>query len=65
MKITINGKQVETTDTTLDQLIVNRGFDPDALIVELNLKIIPRKNWPETRLSKGDTLELLNFVGGG
>ncbi len=65
MKITINGKQVETTDTTLDQLIVNRGFDPDALIVELNLKIIPRKNWPETQLSKGDTLELLNFVGGG
>ncbi len=65
MKITINGKQVETTDTTLDQLIVHRGFDPDALIVELNLKIVPRKNWPETQLSKGDTLELLNFVGGG
>ncbi len=65
MKITINGKQVETTDTTLDQLIEHRGFDPDALIVELNLKIIPRKNWPETQLSKGDTLELLNFVGGG
>ncbi|HEB68931.1 MAG TPA: sulfur carrier protein ThiS [Desulfobulbus sp.] len=65
MKIHLNGKPVEVQSRTLELLIPERGLHPDALIVELNSKLIKKENWAETILREGDTLELLNFVGGG
>ena len=65
MKISLNGKQVEVKSRTLEQLISERGLHPDALIVEVNSELIKKENWGETIIRDGDTLELLNFVGGG
>jgi thiamine biosynthesis protein ThiS len=38
---------------------------PDRVAVELNRELIPRDQWPSTRLSDGDKLEIVHFVGGG
>lgn len=65
MKIRLNGKEVKAKSRTLEQLVSELGFDPDALIAELNLELIKKDLWPETVIREGDSLELLNFVGGG
>ena len=37
----------------------------DRVAVELNREIVPRERWSGTRLSEGDRLEIVHFVGGG
>jgi sulfur carrier protein len=33
--------------------------------VEINRAVIPRAQYDEVRLKAGDTVEVINFVGGG
>jgi thiamine biosynthesis protein ThiS len=66
MNLTINGEDryfdsVSTISTLLDHL----GMKPDRVAVELNRELVPRDRWPSTRLSDGDKLEIVHFVGGG
>jgi len=65
VKINLNGKPVEAKSRTLELLIPEHGFNPEALIVEVNSELIKKENWAKTVIREGDTLELLNFVGGG
>jgi thiamine biosynthesis protein ThiS len=66
MNLTINGEDryfdsVSTISTLLTQL----GMKPDRVAVELNRELVARDHWPSTRLSDGDKLEIVHFVGGG
>ena len=65
MKITINGQEQTSEPITLAQLIEQLGMKQDRVAVELNRNIVPRAQWPETRLAEGDHLEVVHFVGGG
>ncbi len=68
MKLFINGdeKSIEIPfPATLAALIEHLGMKADRVAVELNLDIVPRDRWAETRLNEGDRLELVHFVGGG
>jgi thiamine biosynthesis protein ThiS len=65
MKITLNGSVVETDQTDLLALVRERGLDPSSLVIEHNLSVIKQDSWPATPVREGDTVELLNFVGGG
>ncbi|MCK5098064.1 MAG: sulfur carrier protein ThiS [Desulfobacteraceae bacterium] len=65
MELYLNGEMVETSKTTLDQLINEQEFDRSGLVVELNLKIIKKENWGKTVLKMDDRLECVTFVGGG
>ncbi len=65
MNITVNGKQENITADTLTAYIREKGLKTDALVVELNGRVIGASSWHQTLLSEGDTLELLSFVGGG
>ncbi len=66
MKIKVNGEEREfSAGLTLTALIVELGSKPDRLAIELNRKIVPRREWAETRLHEGDELEIVHFVGGG
>lgn len=38
---------------------------PEKIVVERNRDIVPAGTFAETALQDGDTLELLQFVGGG
>jgi sulfur carrier protein len=66
MHVTINGKQ-ETLDKaiTLAQVLLSRNIDPQAVVVEVNLGIVPREQLASVALKEGDTVEILRFVGGG
>lgn len=65
-EITINGesKQVIPGMTVAD-LVTQLELTPQRLAIEHNLLILARSLWTETRLSPGDKLEIVHFVGGG
>ena len=65
MHYTINGQNEEHEATTLLALLGERGNDPAKVVVELNGQIIPRDRYAATTLNEGDSLELVQFVGGG
>lgn len=66
MRITVNGEQEEAPDgITLLDFIISRGLDPQAVVAELDRDIITADNFAQVRLAQGNTLELLQFVGGG
>jgi sulfur carrier protein len=66
MHLFINGEE-KTFDSPLSlaQLIERLGMKGDRVAVELNREIVARTQWAETRLSDGDRLEIVHFVGGG
>lgn len=50
---------------SLDGLVAELGLKADRVAVELNGEIVPRTEWAEARLSEGDRIEMVHFVGGG
>ena len=66
IEIIVNGepRQIPPASTVTD-LVTSLNLAPERLAIELNLSILPRHAWPETRLQQGDRLELVHFVGGG
>ncbi|MCK5133497.1 MAG: sulfur carrier protein ThiS [Candidatus Sabulitectum sp.] len=66
MIVRINGSPEEVRDRiTAAELVTERGLNPEAVVIEVNRRIIERENWDETVLSVGDSVELVSFVGGG
>ena len=65
MNITVNGKPVETTGSTIQLLLEQLGLDCRQVVVERNRAIVPRQRFAEEFLADGDTLEIVHFVGGG
>ena len=65
MILKINGEERDFPATNLSKLIDELGIKHDRVAVELNLDIVPRERWTETRLNPGDRLEIVHFVGGG
>jgi len=66
MKVIINGYDHQLDGPiTLSGLVERLGMKADRVAVELNLEIVPRDRWVETKLADGDRLEIVHFVGGG
>ncbi len=66
MTLTINGESRDFDSiATLSDLLSHLGMKPDRVAIELNRELIRRDRWAETRLSSGDKLEIVHFVGGG
>jgi thiamine biosynthesis protein ThiS len=66
MTLTINGENRDfAAISTLSDLITQLAMKPDRVAVELNRELVPRDQWPATRLADGDKLEIVHFVGGG
>jgi len=66
MKLIVNGEDREFSSiSTVSALLVQLGMKPDRVAVELNRDLLPRERWDKTKLSDGDKLEIVHFVGGG
>ena len=62
----VNGKEVELKERlTLDKFLESNGYALTKVAVELNGKIVPRKEYAATILEDSDVLEIVCFVGGG
>ena len=67
MKVTINGKDVQTNGSrTVTELLKEQKIKwPDMVSVELNGAILKRETFASTGLNEGDKIEFLYFMGGG
>ncbi|PCJ72114.1 MAG: thiamine biosynthesis protein ThiS [Rhodobiaceae bacterium] len=66
MRLTINGERhTFEGPLTVASLLVKLGLDPQKLAVEHNLEIVRRSTYDDVQVNDGDTLELVQFVGGG
>lgn len=66
MKVTLNGESKECPEgITIENLLDLYKIDKNRVAVELNLRIIPRKELSERVLRDEDLLEVITFVGGG
>ena len=66
MKITLNGDPVEVRGPlTVAQLLATFEIDPRLVAVEHNLEIIKRRAYDSTVVGDGDSVEVVNAVGGG
>lgn len=63
--VTINGIDEQAAGTSVLAYLQQAGFNPDTVVVEKNLEIIPRGALESTVLQDGDSVEVLRFVGGG
>lgn len=65
MKLTINGQSQEVEADRVDSLLEQLGMAGQAVAVELNKDVVPKKQHATTPLKDGDVLELVTLVGGG
>jgi sulfur carrier protein len=63
--LTVNGEKMETSCTTLHDLLVELAVDPAMVAVERNLEIVPRQLHKAVVLCSGDRIEIVHLVGGG
>ena len=62
----INGQQESIEKpVTLDALVAAKGLCPEKIVVEHNLSIIAREDWPKITIKDRDMIEVVSFVGGG
>ena len=64
--IIVNGEErAFSGDESVESLLAALGIDARKVAVELNLEIVPRSSYLDTRLNGGDRLEIVHFIGGG
>lgn len=66
MKIVLNGEPKELSNpVSIQQLLDQLAIPAGRVACEVNLKIIKRARYPETVLQEGDTVEIIQAIGGG
>ena len=64
--VQINGQPVSDAEgRTLTAYLTQAGYTPSFVAVEKDGIIIPRAQYADTVLCDGDTIEIVQFVGGG
>ncbi|MDO4534116.1 MAG: sulfur carrier protein ThiS [Coriobacteriia bacterium] len=63
--VTINGEAVAAEGKSLAEYLLEAGYVRERVAVELNGDIVPKSVYDDTRLSAGDEVEIVAFVGGG
>ena len=66
MRVTVNGEDRELPDgSTVAELLDALALGGARVAVERNREIVPRAEHRTARISSGDRLEIVTFVGGG
>ena len=66
MHITLNGDPLDVPGpVSVAELLKSLEIDGRRVAVEHNLVIVRRASFDETIVREGDTVEIVNFVGGG
>ncbi|MGG6314142.1 sulfur carrier protein ThiS [Paenibacillus macerans] len=67
MQVRMNGKEMKLSENcfTLEDLLSEPPWSERKLLVELNGTVVRKETYAHTRLSEGDRIELVHFVGGG
>lgn len=63
--VKINGEEKKIAGKNLLEYLKEAGFEPERVVVERNLDIIPKDELGNTIIQDEDVIEVLRFVGGG
>ena len=65
--IRVNGQDEPLSATTLSALLEEKALDVGqrGIAVALNGAVVPRADWPATRLNPGDSVEIVRARQGG
>jgi sulfur carrier protein len=64
--IQLNGEPYKIEgETGVEDLLKKLDLRPARVAVELNGEIVPKNDYGRTTLKSGDSVEIINFVGGG
>ncbi len=64
-ELIINGKPQRVEAGNVRELVVALGLGEQAVAVEVNREVVPKRLHEETLLKDGDAVELVTLVGGG
>jgi thiamine biosynthesis protein ThiS len=66
IKATVNGSAMELQDgITIENLLGQLEIDLRLVAVEQNLEIVPKVDYSTRLIRDGDSIEIVQFVGGG
>jgi sulfur carrier protein len=65
MTLKVNGEALSTAAETVQALIEELDVAAGGVAVEVNLAVVRKRDYATFRLKDGDTVEIVNFVGGG
>jgi sulfur carrier protein len=65
MRLVINGQSEEIDVETMHDLLNSLDLARQRVAVEINGELVTRGAYASTRLSEGDRIEIVTFVGGG
>ena len=66
MAIRVNGEAREVrAELTIRQLLSELDLPAERVAVELDKRIVNKRDWATTKLAPGAQLEIVQFVGGG
>ena len=63
--VKINGTEYDVAGKTIAEYLETTDYNPLRIAVERNSEIVPKATYAETVLQDGDSVEIVNFVGGG
>lgn len=62
----INGEILSDADgMTLSEYMAKAGFRPDRVAIEYNGEILPKASYDTTVIASSDSVEIVEFMGGG
>ena len=64
-ELNLNGAARAVAATTVAELVEELGLAGQAVAVEVNRAIVPKRSHGETVLRPGDAVEVVTLVGGG
>lgn len=66
MKLIVNGEEKEFENAlSISEIIKVLKIEDKVMAAAVNMNVVKKENWENFKLKENDSLELLNFVGGG
>lgn len=66
IEIQVNGERKEvSSDLSVQELLDELGLQADRVAIEIDRKLVSRRDWLSTKVRRGAEIEIVQFVGGG
>ncbi|MBS4025360.1 MAG: sulfur carrier protein ThiS [Clostridia bacterium] len=66
MEIILNGeKEVLSEEKTVLQLLAGLELNPEVVTININGNVVPKGEYAAIKLTNGDEVDVLMFMGGG
>tara|TARA_B100000941_G_scaffold178697_1_gene128051 strand:+ start:238 stop:456 length:219 start_codon:yes stop_codon:yes gene_type:complete len=66
IKIKVNGKKVYVNaNNSIYSLLIKKKIPTNMVAIEINKKILNKRNLKKKLLNEGDVIEIVHFIGGG